>query len=100
MPDRQAYVVDWLGEVAEQIKVGRLPRSTRTLLVMVRNRAYDDRGLTVHDGAHVNTRALISNEAAVELARLLIRAAAANGWGSDEDRKRLIAWAKVVRKDS
>jgi len=32
----------------------------------------------------------------VELARLLIKTAAANGWGSDDpDRLRIIAWAQV-----
>lgn len=96
---RASNVVDWLGEIGDQIKVGRLPRTTRTLLMMVRNRAYDDKGSVVHDGAHVSVRALISNDAAVELARLLIKTAAANGWGSDEERERIIAWAPVRRRD-
>lgn len=34
----------------------------------------------------------------VELGRLLIKTAAANGWGSDDpDRLRIIAWAQVKR---
>lgn len=72
--------VDWTGQIADQIRVGRLVRATRTLLLIVRNRAADDRGLTVHDGAPVNVRALISNEAAVDLAHLLIATAKANGY--------------------
>lgn len=90
--------VEWLPEIADQITVGRIPHASRTLVLKVKNRAYDDKGNTVHDGAHVSVRALISNDAAVELARLLIKTAAANGWGSDEERERLIQWAPVNRK--
>jgi hypothetical protein len=36
----------------------------------------------------------------VDLARLLIKTAAAQGWGSDDpDRQRIIAWAQVVHKN-
>lgn len=33
----------------------------------------------------------------VELARLLVKTAAQHGWGSDEDKERIIAWAQVKK---
>jgi hypothetical protein len=33
----------------------------------------------------------------VDLARLLVKFAAKHGWGSDEDRRRIIAWAQVKK---
>jgi hypothetical protein len=33
----------------------------------------------------------------VDLARLLVKFAAKHGWGSDEDKERIIAWAQVKK---
>lgn len=57
-------------------------------------------GLVIHpDSAPAKGKVgvVLSNDQSVDLARLLIKTAAANGWGSDEDRERLIAWAPVKR---
>jgi hypothetical protein len=41
--------------------------------------------------------AQLTLDLAVQLARLLVKTAAQHGWGSDEDKERVIAWAQVKR---
>jgi hypothetical protein len=41
--------------------------------------------------------ATLDLDESVELARLLIKTAAQHGWGADEDRQRVIAWAQVKK---
>jgi hypothetical protein len=40
---------------------------------------------------------MISLDQSVELARLLVKTAAQHGWGSDEEKQRIIAWAQVKK---
>ncbi len=42
-------------------------------------------------------QARLSLDQSVELARLLIKTAAQHGWGSEEDKERLIAWASIKK---
>jgi hypothetical protein len=39
----------------------------------------------------------LSLDQSVELARLLVKTAAQHGWGSDEEKQRIIAWAQVKK---
>jgi len=39
----------------------------------------------------------LSLDQCVELARLLVKTAAQHGWGSDEEKQRIIAWAQVKK---
>jgi hypothetical protein len=41
--------------------------------------------------------ATLDLDESVELARLLVKTAAQHGWGSDEEKQRIIAWAQVKR---
>ncbi len=41
--------------------------------------------------------AQLSLDESVELARLLIKTAAQHGWGSEDDKQRVIAWAQVKK---
>lgn len=50
-------------------------------------------------GPQIGGAVALTLDEAVELARVLVRAAATNGWGSDTERQRLIAWAPIGKHD-
>lgn len=84
MSDNSGSIIKAVGEVGP-VSLASIPGG-RTIQMRLRG--------TLQRGGVVGG---LTNDAAVELARLLIKTAAANGWGSDEDRERLIAWAPVKR---